>query len=111
MEKDFGKVYTLDSEVTESNVIYDSMIGNSVITLHKTKAGSVFVQKRILKDRLVSDEMRADAMRECMICSQLNHPNIVTFYDCNTTDHYIDINLEYLNKHDYLRKRISEVPK
>jgi serine/threonine protein kinase len=109
MKKELIKIPTVSCDIVESNVIYDSMIGSSVITLNKTKDSRVYVHKRIYKDRLVSEEMLEDAIRECTIISQLDHPNIVSFYNYKISDEFIDINLEYLNKHDYLHRKISEV--
>ena len=109
MKKELIKIPTVSCDVIESSVLYDSMIGSSVITLNKLKDSRAYVHKRIYKDRLVSDEMVDDAIRECAIISQLEHPNIVSFFSYKISEEYIDINLEYLNKHDYLHRKISEV--
>ena len=107
MKNQFAKVAE-PTGILESAMLYDSVLGSSVISLVKTKEAQ-YVNKRIHKDRLVSQELLDDAIRECQIHSQLEHPNIVNFYGYKITDEYIDLRMEYLNKHDYLHRKVSDV--
>ena len=111
MQKELIRISTEDLEKHSTEaIIYDSLIGSSVISLKTDKeTGTPFVLKRIYKERLVSEEMIEDAMRECRISASLSHPNIVSFYGYTVNDDYIDIRMEYMNKHDYLHCKISDV--
>ncbi|CAI2363348.1 unnamed protein product [Moneuplotes crassus] len=78
-----------------------------VETVADSNTGNVYAKKTVFKEGL-NDLMKALARQECVIQSELDHPNIIKLHKYCETEKHFELVMDYCNNGSYFEDRLEE---